>query len=204
MRKLIKYIGALVMVLAVSPVFAQQQQTGLMGISYNMASPTGNTNDFVSDMSFRGVTFDGRYFVHPRVSVGLSFGWNGFDEFVEDGRIEYDNGIVEGNQYREIEAIPIMVTGHYYFDTYEFIRPYVGLGVGAVSLERSFDMSLKTYGDDSWHFGLTPEAGFIIPIGYQGFGIMANAKYNYMAGAKDVDSQGYWNFGVGVVVNLFD
>ena len=168
--------------------------------SWDISFGAGETNDYISKPSFRGVTFiDARKFINPQFSVGGLFSWNVFYNS-EVGTFTEGTKSVSGKQYRYINSFPIMATTHYYFDDNpDDISFYVGTGVGTIIAEKRTDMGLFTSGDgNKWHFGVQPQIGVLYPL-TPNIDAHLVFKYNHAFKAGDYDQIQYFSMSVGLV-----
>ena len=166
-------------------------------LGYDVSFPLGNTKDFVSPVSFRGFTFSGGYFVNNNVAVELRWSWHVFYEEIPFDVYEEGTRAISGKQYRSINAFPVTFGGKYVFGDSGF-RPYLGFGVGPYKTRKRTEMGIYYVEHRNWHFGLTPEAGFIYNFS-SGVGIMGNVRYDYMMEAGDVGSQGNISLSLGFI-----
>ena len=179
---------------------ASLSQAQFYSASWDVSFATGETNNYISKPSFRGVTFvDARKFINPQLSVGGLFSWNVFYDN-PNGTFTKDNKTVTGQQYRYINSFPLMVTTHYYFDEDpDDISFYIGGGVGTIIAEKRTDMGLFTSGDgNKWHFGVQPQIGVLYPLSRNIDAHLA-FKYNHAFKAGDHDKIQYFSMSVGLV-----
>lgn len=162
-------------------------------ITYNTGIPTSSMADFVSGFSFTGIGLEGGLLFGPRLSLGMSIGWNVFDKD-SNGVVTFPNGAVSGRQTRFVNSAPVMLTAQYDLLTRGGIRPYAGLGLGGYYIDRLSEFGQFSLQDKNWHFGFVPRLGFTLPLGS---GIMgfADVRYNRAFAAGD-DSRSYAYFGV--------
>ena len=202
--KNIKYIITLLVLITASTVFAQQ--SGIWKFQYDMGIPTGNTKDYINSFSARGLAIEGETYISENISIGGRAAWNVFYKNIgwvqEHIIINIDGNKSEGDIYgyekRYINILPLMATAHYTFNNDKFI-PYAGLGVGTYYIEKSKQMGIYIIPTDSWHFGLAPEAGIVIPLGKtSNWGINLNVRYNWAAKTKNIDAQSWLNTSVGL------
>jgi hypothetical protein len=168
----------------------------LLWLTYDMAIPMGDLEEFTADTSFRGWSLEYRNLVRDRLSVGISVSWQGFSER-EDGTFTEGTITATGTQIRYMHSYPIMATGHLYTGDYGGFRIYGGLGVGAFYMNERFDFGIHSYYSSHWHFGVVPEAGLMIPVGYRS-NIVGNVRYNYAFKTSDEPTYSYWGFNVGI------
>ena len=167
----------------------------LWGLSWNLGLPTGETKDYTDDFSFRGIGLEGRKFIKPDLTVGLSFQWQVFWEKVF-GTTDQESFTVTGNQWRYLNLFPLLANVYKYWNYYGDFRPYVGLNTGAYIVENRFEMGLYQLQETKWHFGLAPAVGAQMPAGrFLGF---FELRYNYVFKAGDSFEQSYFGFIIGV------
>jgi hypothetical protein len=174
----IKYIIAMV-ALFVCSSFAQELLTN---VTWNIGIPVSKTNEYTTDVTYRGFTITGKRFLDKYNSVGLSFGWNIFDEKnyapinISSGG---GSGTISGTQVRSINSFPMLVGVHHHFGNKKDMRAFIGLNTGMYYIIQRLDLGVYRIDNDNWHFGLAPEAGVIIPVGDENTGIYVGARYNY-------------------------
>lgn len=173
-----------------------QAQDWFWGATWGLSMADGATRDYISEESWRNFGLEGRKFVSPRTSIGLSFNWTVLDEKTTE-TVVLPGGALTGTQFRYINAFPLLLTGHKYFGDEERTMIFVGAGIGAYAVERRTEVGLIAVTTDSWHFGIAPEAGLILPLGWRAKGFV-NARYHYTSEAKGYDYQ-WWDFRIGIV-----
>ncbi len=160
-----------------------QAQQWYWGMSYGMATPVSDTKDFTNSTSWRNFGLDIMAVVKPNTTVGVSFGWNVFNEITPT--VSSISGIeIAGTQFRYINSLPILVNVRRFLGTRGRARPFIGVGVGPHLVKQRVDVGLWTISEDTWHFGVAPEVGLVVPVGSGVHGFV-NAKYNYAAPAGD-------------------
>jgi len=193
-------LTALLTALSLAPSPGAQRQLG--GIQYSTALPMGYTKEFTDSFSWLGMTLEGRRFVKESMSVGLMLGVNTFHQNVT-GTIDLENGALTGAQYRNFNMFPMMLTLHLYGGSPRGRRFYIGTGVGAYYIHQLLDVGIYTLTSDDWHFGVAPEAGFLLPFGGGTYGNIS-VRYHYPVAAGDYLGGGskspqYWSFSIGVL-----
>lgn len=184
MKKRCRYAGgplALVLVLGfLSPLRAQM--TTLHFLTYDVSFPSGNTKTFTgANMSWLGVSYQFRYLLKPNLTVGAYFGWHIFHGEKDDPIAISNNefqGTISGTQSRYVNAIPAMLSIHYYTGRSDKTRAFVGLNAGTILIEEKVDVGLLAFKQLKVHLGFAPEAGVMIPLGYN-FNLVAGVRYNY-------------------------
>ncbi len=192
-------IFSVIALLAIGVNMTAQNKTNLY---YLMGVPMGNTKDFISKTSFRGMGFEYQYLFNDKFGVGGVLQWSTF--YDSDPRATYTlsdggdmDGAINGIRYKYINTVPIYLTGTYYFTSEDAkVRPYLGLGVGTYWYEQKTDMGLFTDIYNSWHFGLIPKAGLLIPISYS-TSLYLGLDYNIAFKNSDLDTQNWLGISVG-------
>ena len=59
------------------------------------------------------------------------------------------------------------------------------------------EIGLSAIVADAWHFGLAPEVGLIVPVGWRARA-MLQARYNWALRANEIEHT-YWGINVGFV-----
>jgi len=199
----IKAIILLSFMLSVN-LFAQELLTGL---TYSISIPTGETSDFISNTSFKGLSIDLRKFISHNASIGFLVGWSTFEEETNE-TISTSVGDVSGEQNRLINSFPVMITTDYYFGEGREFRPFIGIGVGMYyfyhQLEHILGNTLESTDSNlessKWHFGIAPEGGFVYLL--ESVYLFVNVRYNYAFSAENEftkisTSQSYLTFNIG-------
>jgi outer membrane protein len=165
-------------------------------VAYSTSVGLGDTHDFAPDFSFLGFSFDWRARVSDKFWPGVSLGWQvlyGKDEKT----LRYGNTTFSGTIATNLNLIPMLIAGNYYFMTDpKGVRPYGGFGIGAYAAEHRIDVGMWTVSDTSWHFGFAPELGVVLPTGSRQ--LVVSTKFNYAAASGRWDPLMYLNFNLGV------
>ncbi len=160
-----------------------QAQQWYWGMSYGMSATVSDTKDFTDDTSWRNFGLDIMAVVKLNTTVGVSFGWNVFNEITPT--VSSISGVeIAGTQLRYINSVPILVNVRRYLGTRSGPRPFIGVGVGPHLVKQRVDIGLWTISEDTWHLGVAPEVGLVVPL-RSGVHGLVNAKYNYAASAGD-------------------
>ncbi len=172
----------------------------LGGLTYSWSSPVGDlSRDFISNDSWLSFSVEGRRFINPNATIGVSLGYTAFYETTTDA-IFFPGGTVSGEQYRSLNVFPLMATGHLYSKAGGRIQTYIGLGVGVFYMKQLMDIGPGTVETTNWIMGFVPELGFILNKGANTeFAIFG--KYNYPANAGKFlggESASYQYFSVGL------
>jgi len=187
-------IFSVILLVAIGVEMSAQSKTNLY---YTMGIPMGNTNDFIDKTSFRGMGFEYQYMLTDKFALGGVLQWNTF--YKATGKITQpiDNGAINGYQYRYINTVPMYLTGTYYLAGDDAtVRPYLGLGVGTYWLEKRTDMGMYTDYTNSWHFGMIPKAGILVPLSYSN-SLYLGIDYNIAFKNSRLDQQSWLGISVG-------
>ena len=172
----------------------------LGGLTYSWANPAGDLSDkFIGNDSWLGVSVEGRRFLNPNVTVGISAGYTAFYESTTEP-IYFPGGTVSGEQYRSMNVFPLLITGHLYSKAGGKIQTYIGLGVGVYYMRQLMDVGSGTVETTNWIMGFAPELGFILNKGSEKE-IAIFGKYNYPANAGKYiggESGSYQYLSVGI------
>lgn len=172
----------------------------LGGLTYTWANPAGDLSDkFIGNDSWLGVSVEGRRFLNPNFTVGISAGYTAFYESTTEP-IYFPGGTVSGEQYRSMNVFPLLVTGHLYSKAGGRIQTYIGMGVGVYYMRQLMDVASGTVETTNWILGFAPELGFILNKGAEKE-IAIFGKYNYPANAGKYiggESGSYQYLSVGI------
>jgi len=188
-------------VLFTAAAVAQNQQ--LSGVSWNIGFPTGQMASYIDKTSYGGFGFEFNRMVNDNVSLGANFSWNYWSELSQD-IINLNNGAVSGTQIRYYNSFVMLLNARYYLSekSAEF-KPYAGLNVGAYDILQRLDIGVYTLDNNHWHFGLTPEAGFLMEIS-RGTYLNTNVRYNYAFSSGTTysgadNTMAYWGINLGLI-----
>ena len=186
----------ILILLSLIPIFSMGQVETLVKIHYLPALSLGETADFTSNLSPRGMDFEVSRFFSEELSVGISLGWNVFREKVTGESFEYRNAVITGTQFRYTNIVPMNITAKKYFGAGEWL-PFVGIGLGTSYARMTNNAGIFSFVDNKWQFNMAPEAGIearINPDVLFSFKI----KYSYSAKAGDFPGMSFLGFGVGI------
>ena len=154
-----------------SPLSAQHRY--LSALEYSVAVPLGDTQNFMGGTSWSGAMWEGRWMDHPHTSIGAVLGFNEFYHR-QSGTFDFPHGAATGDQYRHLLTIPILFTGHWYFDSnYDDPRWYIGGGAGFQYTEQLFQYGIDQRRRTNWNVALVPEVGLAFSAWYATGGIIS-------------------------------
>lgn len=174
-------------------------QGALTSLSWDPSFTSGDTGDFVGEMTWRSFGMDVKGFISPQFTMGASFDWRLFNE-VTDKIVEIEDGHASGTQNRRVYALPLLITSHFYFRSfrdYPLYIPYIGGGAGAYYIEEKLEIGVHTLKEKAWNFGLCLEVGTLFEFSY-GY-VLLRFKYNYAFESGDVAPLSFWSIGMGIV-----
>lgn len=158
-----KIILILVLLVATGTALPASAGNDSFGLAWGVSLPAGNTNDFISKVSFRGAVVEWRHNYRRDAAWGLNVGWNVFNKSANE-TLEWDNVAVTGNIYRYINAVPIYAGWYKSFgEDRRDKRMYLGLNAGTAWIERRADVGLYSFDESNWHFAVAPEVGLHLP-----------------------------------------
>lgn len=145
--------------------------------TYQISKGVGDTEEFIDDVSFIGAGLDMRKTLFGGTTAGVGMAWNVFHDRTE-GVIDLENGAVSGSQDRYINAFPIMIGLHQYIGNWRRSRIHFGINGGGFLLVQTFRIGITEFEEDSWEWGVAPEAGVVVPI-RTGAWFAVNARYQW-------------------------
>ena len=187
----------LLLFLTVISIQAVYGQKGYSAISYSVGFPTGDFNEYVDQISYRGINMDFYWHVKPNLDAGVEVGWNVF--YSKEDKKTYTEGTqsITGVQYRYTNAVPI-IAGARWRKTGGKVEPYLGAGLGTTSVNRSTDFGLYRIYINTWQFCVRPEAGIMYKLSTIS-GLTAGVKYYANFENDDLSAQTFFTVNVGFV-----
>jgi hypothetical protein len=171
-------------------------------VVYQLGIPVGNTHDYISDVSWRGIGVDLAWLLKPNFSLGLALGWNVF--YVNTNTtINYLPGnkepgfAISGNQDRSFNFFPLLFNVRYLPRLKNGVHPFLGLGIGGYVTTEYLGIGLSSYSQTAFMFGLAPEIGVIIPV-EGGAAIQFSVRYNMAFAGGGIDFQQWVGLSLGV------
>ena len=172
-----------------------QAQQWFGAISYGMSTPVSDTKDFTRGTSWRNLGVDLVAVVQANTTVGVSFGWNVFNEVT--GTVSSVDGVeISGTQFRYINSFPILVTIRQFTGTQGGTRPFFGLGVGTQLVKHRVDVGQWRISEDTWHSALAPEISVVLPLQSDAKWFISG-RYNYAVKSSD-RTHSYFGFNIGI------
>jgi outer membrane protein W len=196
-----KLIVIAVFVIFIFSKNAYSQQPGYWSFQYATGFGTGDLGDYISAPSFRGGLIEYRKAIKDNVLVGVDFGWNVFYEKKDADTYTSGTEALSGVQYRTQNALPMLVSAEYFLSTDNALKPYVGLGIGTMYLERSTDMGQWRLEENPWSFAVKPELGLLYEMSFSTSFKLAAKYYNGFKTGQ-LENQGYFSISAGLAFHL--
>jgi hypothetical protein len=191
-------LAGLAMVGTQTPLHAQEW---FGSATWDISIPDGDTKEFVDETSFRGFGLDFRHQFRENMTFGIQSAWEVFHQRTS-GSFTVGNATITGSNDRYLNSFPIMLNLHAYFGNEGGTRPYIGINGGGFILIQTLRVGLAEFEEDTWEWGLAPEAGLIIPL-QSGAGLIINGRYNWALTGEDLNGEDrtltYWGVRVGFI-----
>ncbi len=167
-------------------------------LNWEMAMPYAN--GYLEETSYSGGRMDYRHFTSESIAVGVSLGWNSYDEYSEKQLYEKEDGssAIYSDAVRHLYTLPMAVNAYYYIYR-QNLRPYLGIGIGAQYSEQTTYFNIYGISESSWGFLVKPEVGLQYEFS-DTFGLTAYAAYSYATNQSDafkIDELTSLGIGVG-------
>ena len=197
----IKLVKIVVYIILLSATFARAEQ--MLGPTYDISVPAGETRSFIKETSILGFGLDSRKMYRDNFSIGINFHWNSFKENGL-GLIEGENKTTVTVEDRSMDLFPLMLSGHYYFgNPVDQFRIFIGANAGVYFNISRYTQDKYRYVNKTWHFGIAPEAGFLIDFIHD-IKLMGTVRYNHGFATSSSDARSWFNIFIGfVTVSLF-
>jgi outer membrane protein W len=147
-------------------------------VNWEIAGPIGSFGDYIDDTSLRGGSIEFRSFVSDKVSLGLSFSWNRFDQTFDLVTAPITNGTASGPVFRYADMFGVRGLAHYYL-TQGQLQPYLGVGIGGAwsyAYQQVADLSDT---QENFNFIVDPEVGVLYWLAKGGTTAALNLAFRY-------------------------
>jgi hypothetical protein len=175
-------------------------QDALAVFTYSMGLPTGDLKEYADEYSWRGWSFDYRFFLRDRLSVGFGLGWQNFSELVS-GTFTQGTITATGTQVRYATGYPLMGTAYLYTGEPGGMRLYAGSQAGLYYVTKRFDFGIYSFYEDYFQFGLIPEAGILLPLSR--INLIGCVRYHYAFKTSDTGAFSHVSFNIGFAPGSF-
>jgi hypothetical protein len=159
----------------------------LVGMAWDIALPVGSVHDFIADTSVAGFEISLRYFVIPKLSIGVSTDWQSFSEDRPRTTFQIENGALTATAYNSIWGGTLRGLAHFYPLDRGPVLPFIGghIGVGWSTLQTSA-ADLVLY-DNQTSVALGGDIGALIQPSRQSPTFLAAARYSAQPAAEFLD-----------------
>ncbi|MGY6521109.1 MAG: hypothetical protein ACXIUD_05230 [Mongoliitalea sp.] len=189
-------------ILIAGPFGLQAQNGSIIAINYAPALPLGNTANFTSNFTGRGVSFETYFMKTKNSGFGIELVTNGFADKRMNESINAGTVTVTGNQFRAVSATSIMPSYIFVIGDHSTFKPYLSLGTGLSFLTHQSDMGIFVQRETATQFALRPELGAMFKISDY-VGIKVSSKYYQTFGSEAMDAQSFVGFNLGFVMLNF-
>jgi hypothetical protein len=161
--------------------------------NFDINTPKSNTS-WLRETTANGIKVGYRHFINRKFSAGVDLGYASYDEYFPERTFYRAGGATTTDNFNYITSYNVAVSGQYNLPLKsELVYPYVGVGIGASSLEYSQYYNVFSNTERSWGFLARPEAGVLLRVfKRRSFGLMAAVHYDYSTNKSE--SNGYSNF----------
>lgn len=154
-----------------------QREGAIFKFGYSMSMGVGDLHHFIGDTSFRGYDAVALQPVYRSLFLGVSFGYNGFNQAGPRSTYQLDSGAVTAKLYRYADAWPLAFVVRYLFlDRGSVVRPYLGARTGIAWMDTSTLVVDRTNSHTSVGWLLVPEAGLDL---YLSPSVLAHLSYQF-------------------------
>jgi hypothetical protein len=168
-------------------------------LNYLPSVPFGETADYTSGISPRGLDFEANRFIGDDMSVGINVAWIIFRDKIGPELLAVNDLDIYGTQFRYQNMVPVDFNFKKYFISGEY-TPYVGIGAGIQYVEQVNDIGVFSLTDNKWLFHTAPEIGILYDISAVTT-LSVKAKYNYSPKSGDFPAVSYLSLGIGIGLN---
>ncbi|UJP63815.1 hypothetical protein [Mongoliitalea daihaiensis] len=191
------------LMVAAGPFHSVHAQGGtIIAINYAPALPMGNTANFASNFTGRGVSFETYFMKTKKSGFGIEFATNGFADQRSNESIEVGTVTVTGNQFRAVSATSVLPSYIFVIGDNSTFKPFLSLGAGLSFLTHQTDMGIFVQKETATHVALRPELGAMLKISNY-VGIKVSTKYYQTFGSESIDAQSFLGFNLGFVMLNF-
>lgn len=187
-------IAVLFLLLVMTLAVPAEAARNTFGVSWSLSVPTGDTRDFVENISWRGFNLEYKSFFRDDASWGFNGGYNVFSQ-EQDRTFQGENFAVTGLHWTYINTVPLYLSYHKYFGNKREGNLFVGMNAGTAWLEQRRTLGLYETKESNWHLGFAPEVGYNFP--WDAFLGYASLRFNYLLEAGDVPSQTWLELRLG-------
>jgi hypothetical protein len=181
---------------------ASAQPHYISALEYSVGVPIGDTHNFLPVGGWSGAAWESRWMEAPHTTIGFLAGFNEFYRR-ESGTFTFPSGAATGDQYRHLLMVPVLFTGHWYYnDNRDDPRWYIGGGGGVQFTQQELQLGLNRQTRNSTNIVLVPEVGLAFTAWY-GTGGIVSVRYHLPSESSPLLGGGdrrfqYLSFSVGL------
>ncbi|HRH69464.1 MAG TPA: hypothetical protein PLB89_08170 [Flavobacteriales bacterium] len=190
-----KLLSICLLALAGSTATAQDD---FMMVNYQVGFPMGELQSYIEKTSWRGINIGYRHLIDGEIAVGVDLSTQVFYEQKDYDTYTRGTASLTGTQYRYSWNTPMTAHIDYVLGEGKDLRPFIGMGLGALYSYRVTDFGLYRITQDPWQFIMVPEVGVTYYMS-AGSALFVSAKYNAAFDSKDMGGQSYIGLNVGVL-----
>jgi hypothetical protein len=139
-----------------------------------------------------------RYFADGQIAAGIDIAFHTFYERKDYDTYTYQTASLSGVQYRYEWFLPMTAQVEYVLNEGQDFRPFLGIGAGALYLERMTDFGLYRFTQDHWQFLMKPEIGITYYLS-NGTALLLSAEYQTGFETQNMPGQSFLALNVGLV-----
>lgn len=180
MNRFYKYFTCLLVSAALIPSVARAQAKGTEFIYLDWETSAPNMNGYITNFSFGGGHAGYQRMLGKNFSMGISAGYIVFGQFFSQHTFSNETGsaALTADVDRDLYLIPLTLQTNFYFKQGKSMRPYIGIGTGALYSSEVAFYSLYTAENHSWGLLLKPEIGALLSP-HPAFAVHIAIGYSY-------------------------
>ena len=171
---------------------------GFMIAKYPIGFATGDLNEYIEKTSWRGIGLGYRYFADGDIAAGIDVGFQGFYERKDYDTYTIGTASLSGVQFRYQWNTSVTGQVEYVLNEGQDLRPFLGIGAGALYARRVTDFGLYRFTQDPWQFLMKPEVG-ITYYTSNGSALLLSGEYLVGFQTKDLEGQSFVTLNIGLI-----
>ena len=192
-------MNKIILSLAVAGLFTTTSLAqNLMTLKYPIAFTTGDLNEYVEKVSWRGIGFGYRYLADGDIAAGFDLGFQGFYERKDYDTYTVGTASLSGVQYRYQWNTTMTGQVEYILNEGQDFRPFIGIGAGAIYNKRITDFGLYRFTQDPWQFLMKPEIGVSYYMS-NGTALLISGEYFAAFDTQDLEGQSFVTLNIGLI-----
>ena len=182
---------------------AQVEDKLHFNVDWQMNAPI--STDFADKISGWGMNFEAGYYVTPRWSLGAFLSFHTNHKYVDRQTLQLSptESLTTDQQFSAFQ-LPFGLSTSYRLGQNDYLKPYVGVRLGAMYAENSSYMTTVRYYSNPWGFYVSPELGMnIYSVPDKRLGFHVALYYSYATNQTDLltysmNGQNNLGFRVGI------